>query len=106
MDGAKELAKLMKDTDTIIDEFSPKDPFPKRIFAAHSESDKTADIAGIEKLQNISVEIMQKSSKVYLWKRPGRPCHVRDRGLRLRWSRALKYIILLASALACVKVIK
>ena len=53
--GARELARLIKETDTIIDKFSQKDPFPKRVFAAHSESDTTADISGIEKLQNVSV---------------------------------------------------
>jgi len=53
-DGAKELSKLIKETDTIIAGFSPKEPFSKRVFAAHSESDSTADIAGIEALQKVS----------------------------------------------------
>ncbi|MDJ0719685.1 MAG: hypothetical protein QNJ54_36585 [Prochloraceae cyanobacterium] len=32
-----------------------KDPFPKRVFAAHSECDTTAEISGIEELQKVSV---------------------------------------------------
>ena len=55
MDGAQELARLIKETDTIIDGFNQKDPFPKRVFAAHSECDTTADISGIEALQKVSV---------------------------------------------------
>jgi pimeloyl-ACP methyl ester carboxylesterase len=55
LDGARELARLIKETDTLIDGFSTKDPFPKRVFAAHSESDSTADIAGIEGLKKVSV---------------------------------------------------
>jgi hypothetical protein len=31
--------------------FNPKEPLSKRVFAAHSESDSTANIAGIEALQ-------------------------------------------------------
>ncbi|MCI5146675.1 MAG: hypothetical protein D3923_14400, partial [Candidatus Electrothrix sp. AR3] len=34
MDGAQELARLIKETDIIIDEFSQQNPFPKRVFAA------------------------------------------------------------------------
>lgn len=55
LDGAQELARLIKETDTMIDGFSPKNQFLKRVFAAHSECDTTADIAGIEGLQNVSV---------------------------------------------------
>ena len=55
MDGAQELARLIKETDTIIDGFSQKDPYPNRVFATHSECDTTAEISGIEKLQNVSV---------------------------------------------------
>lgn len=55
MDGARELAKMIRETDTIIDGFRGKDPFSKRVFAAHSECDRTAEISGIEKLQTISV---------------------------------------------------
>jgi len=51
MDGAKELARLIKETDDLLKGFDAKAPFPKRVFAAHSESDKTADINGIRNLQ-------------------------------------------------------
>ena len=51
MDGAKELARLIKETDGLLKGFDAKTPFPKRVFAAHSESDKTADIQGIRNLQ-------------------------------------------------------
>jgi pimeloyl-ACP methyl ester carboxylesterase len=56
MDGAQELARLIKETDTIIDGYSQKNPFPARIFAAHSECDTTADIAGIKRLKKRSIE--------------------------------------------------
>ena len=55
MDGAQELARLIKETDTIIDEYNPKDPFPYKIFAAHSECDTTASISGIEDLEKVSI---------------------------------------------------
>ncbi len=55
MDGARELAKLIDETDSLIERYSPKDPFSKRVFAAHSECDTTAEISGIEKLQKVSV---------------------------------------------------
>lgn len=55
MDGAQELARLIKETDTIIDGYNPKNPFPVRVFAAHSERDTTADIAGIERLKKVSI---------------------------------------------------
>jgi len=51
IDGAKELARLIKETDDLLKGFDAKAPFPKRVFAAHSESDETADIQGIKKLQ-------------------------------------------------------
>lgn len=51
MDGARELARLIKETDGLLKGFDAKTPFPKRVFAAHSESDKTADIGGIRNLQ-------------------------------------------------------
>jgi pimeloyl-ACP methyl ester carboxylesterase len=51
MDGAHELALLIKETDGLLKGFDAKTPFPKRVFAAHSESDKTADINGIRNLQ-------------------------------------------------------
>jgi N-dimethylarginine dimethylaminohydrolase len=54
LDGARELSKLIKETHTLINGFNPKEPFSKRVFAAHSESDATANITGIEDLQKVS----------------------------------------------------
>jgi len=54
LDGARELSKLIKETDGLIKGFSLKKPFSKRVFAAHSESDSTANIAGIDDLQKVS----------------------------------------------------
>lgn len=54
MDGARELSKLIEETDALIKGFSQKEPFSKRVFVAHSESDSTANIAGIEDLQKVS----------------------------------------------------
>lgn len=54
MDGATQLARLIKETDSIISLFGSRFPFPYKVFAAHSESDETADIAGIEALQKVS----------------------------------------------------
>ncbi len=51
MDGAMELARLLRETDDLLKGFDAKAPFSKRVFAAHSECDATADIAGIKKLQ-------------------------------------------------------
>lgn len=53
MDGARQLARLIKETDTIINLFDSRFPFSEKVFAAHSESDTTADIAGIEALQQV-----------------------------------------------------
>ena len=52
MDAAQELAYLIKETDDLIDGFDAKSPFPRRIFVAHSESDATADIRGVENLRD------------------------------------------------------
>ncbi|MGC8773725.1 MAG: alpha/beta hydrolase [Chlorobaculum sp.] len=54
MDGATQLARLIKETDTIISLFDSRFPFSEKVFAAHSESDETADIAGIEALRKVS----------------------------------------------------
>ena len=54
LDGAAELSKLIKETDKIVKGFNAKEPIPKRIFAAHSESDETAGIRGIERLEKVS----------------------------------------------------
>ena len=51
VDGARELGLLIKETDDLIRGFDAKAPFPKRVFAAHSACDKTADIQGIKQLQ-------------------------------------------------------
>lgn len=55
IDGAEALARLIKETDSIVAVFNEKMPFPKKVFAAHSECDTTAEISGIEKLQKISL---------------------------------------------------
>jgi hypothetical protein len=54
LDGAQKLSKLIEETDTLINGFNPKEPLSKRIFAAHSESDVTAAITGLEDLQKVS----------------------------------------------------
>jgi esterase/lipase len=54
MDGAQELARLIKETDTIIDEHDRNTPFSHKIFAAHSECDTTARISGIEDLKKVT----------------------------------------------------
>jgi len=54
LDGARELSKLIHETDTLIHGCNLKEPFSKRVFAAHSESDATANITGIEDLQKVS----------------------------------------------------
>ena len=51
MDGARELARLIKETDGLLKGFDQKTPFSKRVFAAHSESDTTAAIQGIFNLK-------------------------------------------------------
>lgn len=56
LDGAAQLARLIGETDSLTGGFSQKFPFPKKVFAAHSECDTTADITAIEKLQNVSVQ--------------------------------------------------
>ncbi|MGQ1786643.1 MULTISPECIES: alpha/beta hydrolase [unclassified Saccharicrinis] len=53
-DGARELVRLIKETDDLLDEYDDKDPFPKRVFAAHSEFDHTADIQGILNLKKVT----------------------------------------------------
>ncbi len=50
IDGAKELAKLIKETDQLLKGFNPEEPFEKKVFAAHSESDTTVSIEAIEQL--------------------------------------------------------
>ncbi len=55
MDGAIQLARLIKEVDNMLDLFNSKRPFPKPVFAVHSEADQTAHINGIERLQRVSV---------------------------------------------------
>jgi esterase/lipase len=55
MDGARELARLIKETDDLLNGFDAKAPFPKRVFAAHSECDSTADIQAIKNLKKKTV---------------------------------------------------
>jgi esterase/lipase len=54
IDGAAELAELIKETDVISKRFDRKNPFDKYVFAAHSECDVTADIDGIEDLKKVT----------------------------------------------------
>jgi pimeloyl-ACP methyl ester carboxylesterase len=54
LDGGRELAKLMQENDDLASGFNDKNPFSQRVFAAHSESDETASITGIEDLQKIA----------------------------------------------------
>jgi pimeloyl-ACP methyl ester carboxylesterase len=51
MDGAKELARLIKETDDLLKGFDARTPFSTRVFAAHSECDRTAAIQGVQRLQ-------------------------------------------------------
>ncbi len=55
LDGARELSKAIAETDALIRDFMLEKPFSKTIFAAHSESDTTANIMGIEDLQQVSI---------------------------------------------------
>ena len=54
LDGAKELAWLIKETDDLIRDLKKQGPFAKPVFAAHSECDTIACIKGIEDLQAVS----------------------------------------------------
>ncbi len=54
LDGATELARLIKRIDTMLKQYDNAGKnFPLSIFAAHSEADTTAHIAGIEYLEKI-----------------------------------------------------
>ncbi len=65
MDGAKELAKLIKETDILLSSFTTDNPFPKNVFAAHSESDTVASIEGIKRFTDIC-----RPDKVTLYRIP------------------------------------
>ncbi len=54
IDGAQELSKLIKETDSLTKSFNTDNPFSMKTFAAHSECDATANITGIEDLQAVS----------------------------------------------------
>jgi pimeloyl-ACP methyl ester carboxylesterase len=53
LDGARELSRLIKEVDDLVEGFDPNERRSMfgRVFAAHSEADTTADIAGIRKLE-------------------------------------------------------
>lgn len=53
MSGAQELSLLIKENDAILNKFSSQNLFSTRVFVAHSESDKSANITGITDLQKI-----------------------------------------------------
>ena len=53
-DGAMELGRLIKETDGIVDSFNAVNPFPLRVFAAHSDSDERVHIEGILRLKRIT----------------------------------------------------
>jgi pimeloyl-ACP methyl ester carboxylesterase len=55
MDGARELSRLIEETDELLKHYTEKEPFAQQVFAAHSESDTTANITGIEDLRKVSV---------------------------------------------------
>ncbi len=53
--GAIQLGRLIKDTDRLMAGYDQQEaPFPKRIFAAHSEGDHAAHIDGIKALFDIA----------------------------------------------------
>lgn len=54
IDGAQELSMLIKETDNLFKKYNDKNPFEKRVFAAHSKCDATADIKQIYELQKIT----------------------------------------------------
>lgn len=56
MDDAAELARLIRETDALVSGFSQRFPYSGKAFAAHSACDTTADIAGIEALQAVSLQ--------------------------------------------------
>jgi hypothetical protein len=51
-DGARELCRLIKEVDVLVEGFDKKNPYSKRVFAAHSYADNTANINGIKNLQD------------------------------------------------------
>jgi esterase/lipase len=55
LDGARELSKSIAEIDSLLRKFMLERPFPNIVFAAHSESDDTANITGIEDFQQVSI---------------------------------------------------
>ncbi len=55
-DGARELAMLIKEIDTLLGGFDRKHPFRKRTFVAHSHADRTANIEGVIALRDAMLE--------------------------------------------------
>jgi pimeloyl-ACP methyl ester carboxylesterase len=55
IDGARELSRLIAETDALLKTFTLDKPFTQHVFAAHSESDNTANITGIEDFQQVSI---------------------------------------------------
>ena len=53
-DGARELAKLIKETDALTRKIKAAKPLTRKIFADHSECDDTASIQGIEAIQKLT----------------------------------------------------
>lgn len=60
-DGARELVRLIKETDVLMRGFDRQNRLPMRVFAAHSEVDDTANIAGIRKLESLALKKNFKS---------------------------------------------
>jgi esterase/lipase len=53
-DGARELAKLIKETDDLTRKITSLNPLTRQVFAAHSECDDTASIQGIEAIRKFT----------------------------------------------------
>jgi len=51
LEGAKQLALLIGETDKITDKLTQATPFKKRVFIAHSYADTTANIRGVKELE-------------------------------------------------------
>ncbi|MEM9387025.1 MAG: hypothetical protein AAGA68_18325 [Pseudomonadota bacterium] len=55
LDAAEQLSRLMQENDAALKHLRGRGRrFPKRVFAAHSQADLTADIRGIERLQRVT----------------------------------------------------
>jgi len=56
LDGARQLAILIAETDKLTAAYSTDNPFSKRVFIAHSEADSTAAIRGAKALEQVSAD--------------------------------------------------